>query len=72
MTKKEDEVEAQELAQEAEDQATTESVDESTTASSSDNTHLDSEAPEDILNIERDDLPQDAPDSDGETKERVV
>ena len=72
VTKKEDEVEAQELAQEAEDQATTESVDESTTASSSYNTHLDSEAPEDILNIERDDLPQNAPDSDGETKERVV
>lgn len=72
VTKKEDEVEAQELAQEAEDLATTESVDESTTASSSDNTHLDSEAPEDILNIERDDLPQNAPDSDGETKERVV
>lgn len=71
VTKKEDEVEEQALAQEAEEHAT-ESADESTTASRSDDTHLDSEAPEDILDIDSDDLPQNAPDSAGDTKEVVV
>ncbi|MCL1063477.1 DUF3306 domain-containing protein [Shewanella benthica] len=71
VTKKEDEVEEQELAQEAEEHAT-ESADERTTASRSDDTHLDSEAPEDILDIESDDLPQNAPDSAGDTKEVVA
>ncbi|MPY25719.1 DUF3306 domain-containing protein [Shewanella psychropiezotolerans] len=71
VTKKEDEVKEQELAQAAEDHAT-ESADESTTASLSNETHIDSEAPEDILDIESDDLSQNAPDSEGETKETVV
>ncbi|AQS40588.1 Protein of unknown function (DUF3306) [Shewanella psychrophila] len=69
VTKKEDE--ELEQAQVVEDHAT-ESADESTTASLSNDTNLESEAPEDILDIESDDLTQNAPNFEGESKKTVV
>lgn len=68
VTKKEEEPEAeeQELAQDVE------GIADDAIASSSNETNLDNEAPEDILDINSNDLSQNAPDSDGETKDAVV
>ncbi|QFU24995.1 DUF3306 domain-containing protein [Shewanella eurypsychrophilus] len=65
--KKEEEEKEQDLANEA-------AKSDSDIASNTqlDETNLNSEAPEDILDIENDDMPQNAPDSEGETKEAVV
>ncbi len=69
VTKKEEEFEEQGLAQ-----ADVDSVDENTNASLShgNDTPIKSEEPEDILDIDCDDLSQNASDSDGEAKKAVV
>ncbi len=75
VTKKEEEPEEQELAQEAEghvDGRSDENADESIASSLSNETNLDNEAPEDILDLESNQLAQNAPESDGETKDAVV
>ena len=65
--KKEEEEKEQELANDA-----AESDNDIASNTQLDETNLNSEAPEDILDIENDDMPQNAPDSEGETKEAVV
>ncbi|MEI6860215.1 MAG: DUF3306 domain-containing protein [Shewanella sp.] len=67
--KKEEELEEQGFAQ-----ADVNSADENTSASLNygNDTPIESEAPEDILDIDNDDLSQNTPDSDGEAKEAVV
>ncbi|WP_076414096.1 DUF3306 domain-containing protein [Shewanella sp. UCD-KL12] len=77
VTKKEEEVEAEELelAQEVEghtDGATGENTADNAVASNSNEPNLDSEAAEDILDIKSDDLSQNAPDSNSDTKDAVV
>lgn len=69
---KKEEQEEQELADSEIDEAIEATASEGSENNQLDETDLHSEAPEDILDINKDELAQNEPDSDGDAKEKVV